>query len=126
MWCTDQACVECVLHTNDTMPLADVGTAIAADDGMYMCHGITSPLWCMHLWMTFLPVSLMLLLACAFLWHESSCRKYRQGRSSSPRTWGSAEVGRAEAVSTADASSSGNDQLLQQQQALGVQRLQAV
>lgn len=119
-WCHNQSCTDCLRHKNDTMPIVDFNTSIHATDGMYMCHGISSAFWCMHLWGSFLPFCLVLLLACVFLGYESSRSTLHQAYASSVQASSAAEAARAEAAAKGDTSCIGNDQLLQHQCAHGV------
>jgi hypothetical protein len=73
-WCSNSDCIQCLLTQNGTgIPPVDI-TVGPLD--MPMCSGIRhSYYWCMHAWMTFMPLAFMLLLAGGFLVYESKrCR----------------------------------------------------
>lgn len=72
-WCSNRTCVDCLLHHNGSVPPVDTTTSIESTDGLQLCTGM-SFFVCMHLWMTFIPVVLMVLLASMFLLYEATSR----------------------------------------------------
>lgn len=73
-WCINQACVSCLLTANASMPLVNISMSISGSD--LLMAGVTSRLYTwMHVWISFMPAGLIVLLAGLFLWYEgTSCQ----------------------------------------------------
>lgn len=82
-WCNDPTCVDCLLHHNGSVPLLDVSTDIRRPNDLPVCGGMSSFFWCMHVWMTFIPLALMVLLAVSFLLFEAICPAAADGKNGS-------------------------------------------
>lgn len=82
-WCNNQSCRECLLKSNgSSMPVVDINTSIK-DSGLLMFGGMKCYFWWMHLWTTFLPVILTVVLAVLFLLYEGTCCKCQRVQDSS-------------------------------------------
>jgi hypothetical protein len=72
-WCNKQACVECLLKNNATVPTVNVDTVMTPHDHIRMCGAIANFMGCMHLWFTVVPLMSMVLVAAVFLFIEGRC-----------------------------------------------------
>jgi hypothetical protein len=72
-WCSNVACIQCLLRDNGTFPPVVLSTGPL---DVPMCSGAPHSYYsCMHAWMTFMPLAFMLLLAGGLLLYErKQCR----------------------------------------------------
>jgi hypothetical protein len=64
------------MRSNSTVPTVDIATSINSTSDLHVCTGlgISEFKYCMHFYMTFMPIALMVLLASLFLVYEGTSR----------------------------------------------------